>query len=344
VAATGKNVPNTIVAIRAAGRLRLVEIVILMPVYNDWTSVEEVIVRLDRAFASSDDSIAILLVDDGSTAAPPLSFAGGPYAKLDEVSVLRLKKNLGHQRALATGLCYISEKRKSDALLVMDGDGEDNPDDAVRLLERMKQISPPSMVFAERTRRSESLDFRVAYLVYRILHYLLTGLSIRVGNFSAIPVSFLPALAVEPMLWNHYAACAVRLRLPMATVPTDRGKRISGRSRHRFAELVVHGLSALACYNEIIGVRVILVSSVLFLLAFLGAAALVGLKLFTTLPIPGWTSLLLALIAILIVQIVIMATNFTMQIIDARTTQPFLPARDHAWFISSFKTLYKKAM
>lgn len=314
-----------------------------MPVFNDWASAEELIRRLDEAFAPSSDSVAIILADDGSTLEPPKEFGAGPHTKLSDISVLKLKKNLGHQRALTVGLCYIAEKLPCDATLVMDGDGEDKPGDAIRLLEKMRQLPQPTIVFAERTRRSESFDFRLGYAIYKILHYILTGLSIRVGNFSAVPATLLPAITIDPMLWNHYAASVMRTRLPVETVPTERGKRIKDQSRLNFVGLVVHGLSALACYGEIIGVRLIIVSGILLLMAVLGLGMLIGLKLFTPLAVPGWTSLLLCLIIVLILQIATLVSNFTMQIISGRSAQPFLPARDYSWFVSSFKTLYKKA-
>jgi hypothetical protein len=321
-----------------------VHIEVLMPILNDWASVEEVIARLDQAFAASPDSLAILLVDDGSTARPPEKFGLGPYAKLDGISVLTLKKNVGNQRALAVGLCHIAEKIPCDAVLIMDGDGQDLPADAARLVERMKQASEPTVVFAERTRRSESIAFRFSYAIYRLLHLALTGLGIHVGNFSVLPAVYLPRIAVEPMLWNHYAASVMRARLPVERVPTERGGRLQGQSRLNFVGLVVHGLSALACYSEIIGVRLILLSGVLFFLALVALGVLLALKIFTSFVIPGWTTLLVFLLLIVVLQVATLVSNFTMQIISQRSAQPFLPARDYAWFVATFKTLYKKAV
>ncbi len=314
-----------------------------MPILNDWASVEEVIAHLDQAFASSPDSLAVLLVDDGSTLPPPERFGLGPYAKLSGISVLVLKKNVGNQRALAVGLCHIAEKIPCDAVLIMDGDGQDLPADAARLVERLKQLTGPTVVFAERTRRSESIAFRFSYTIYRLLHLALTGLGIHVGNFSVFPAAYLGRIAVEPMLWNHYAASVMRARLPVERIPTERGGRLQGQSRLNFVGLVIHGLSALACYGEIIGVRLILFSGVLFFLALVALGVLVGLKIFTAFVIPGWTTLLVFLLLIVVLQVATLVSNFTMQIISQRSAQPFLPARDYAWFISSFRTVYRKA-
>jgi len=317
-----------------------VHLVVLIPILNDWVSVAEVIAGLDQSFAASSDSLSVLMIDDGSTTPPPELL--GPYAKLTGVSVLKLKKNVGHQRALAVGLCYIAEKIKCDAVVIMDGDGQDVPADATRLVERMKQLPEPTAVFAERARRSESLAFRLCYGVYRLLHLLLTGLGIHVGNFSVLPAAYLDRLAIEPMLWNHYAASVMRARVPVDRVPTSRGVRIQGESRLNFVALVVHGLSALACYGEIIGVRLILLSGLLFVFGLIDLAALIGIKFLTNFAGLGWTSIVLGLVLVVILQVATLVSNFTMQIISMRSVQPFLPARDYAWFVAGLTTLYPK--
>jgi hypothetical protein len=318
-----------------------VHLVVLIPILNDWVSVTEVITGLDSAFASSPDSLSVLMVDDGSTIPAPAQL--GPFKKLRDVAVLKLKKNVGHQRAIAVGLCRIAEEIKCDAVIIMDGDGQDVPADAARLVERMKQLPEPTAVFAERARRSESLPFRFCYGVYKLLHVSLTGLGIHVGNFSVLPAAYLDRLTIEPMLWNHYAASVLRARVPVDRVPTSRGVRIQGESRLNFVALVVHGLSALACYGEIIGVRLILLCGLLFAFGLIDLAALIGIKVFTGFAVPGWTSLFLGLVLVVILQVATLVANFTMQIISLRSAQPFLPARDYNWFVAGLTTLWPKA-
>jgi glycosyltransferase involved in cell wall biosynthesis len=326
-----------------------VHIVVLTPVFNDWVSAREVLQRLDAAFAAKACTLSILLVDDGSSEPPQSDFGQDPYAHLQTVEVLKLKKNLGHQRALAVGLCHIAAKVPCDAVVIMDGDGEDDPRDVPRLVARLSElnrseISTNPIVFAERTRRSESFVFRLGYLGYRILHYLLTGRGIRFGNFSIIPYSQLGALTTEPMLWNHYAASVAGSKLPFTTIPSHRGPRIAGESHLNYVNLIIHGLSALSCYSEIIGVRLLMISSFLFVLSLFGVVTTIILRLFTQLPIPGWTSLFAGLLGIFLLQIITLASNFTLQIISARSVQPFLPARDYIWYVDGVQCHFTRTV
>ncbi len=309
-----------------------------MPVLDDWVAARELLSRLDEAFAPKADTVSILVVDDGSSEKTPADFGVGPFTRLQGVGIIKLRKNLGHQRALAVGLCHIAEKVPCDAVLVMDGDGQDDPGDAARLAEKLRELnkregSSPPIVFAERTRRSESVVFQLGYIGYRILHYVLTGRGIRFGNFSIIPHARLSGLTVEPMLWNHYAASVAASRLPFTTIPSRRGTRLAGQSRQSFVKLVIHGLSALSCYDETIGVRVLLISSVLFVLSLVAIIVTLYFNLVIHLALPGWTSLFAGLLIIFLLQVITLASNFTMQIISARHLQAFLPARDYLWYI-----------
>ena len=69
---------------------------------------------------------------------------------------------LGHQRAIATGLCYAHDHLPAHVVVVMDGDGEDAPQDVPRLLDQVRATDGRKIVFAERTKRSESVVFRGA--------------------------------------------------------------------------------------------------------------------------------------------------------------------------------------
>src|SRR4029450_2258887 len=116
----------------------------------------------------------------------------------------------------------------------MDGDGEDTPEDVVRLVQAATKDPRRPVVFAERRRRSESYLFHLFYAFYRYAHRLLTGIPVRVGNFSLLPDVQLSRLVVGSGLWGHYAAAGFKARLPRKTIPTTRGQRLAGRPRMGF--------------------------------------------------------------------------------------------------------------
>jgi polyisoprenyl-phosphate glycosyltransferase len=266
------------------------QIVIVMPVFDDWDTAIKVCERIDKLCQEQPAIRArVMMIDDGSSTrfVPPQPFG---FTAIEGISVLELKRNLGHQRAIAVALAYLQHNYTADALVVMDADGEDRPEDIPVLLEELKGNGNRNAVFAERGKRMESFVFRTLYQVYRGLHRMLTGRDIRFGNFSVLPWADLESLVVFPELWNHYAATFIKSRLPYSRVRCPRGTRVGGESRMGFVGLVVHGLSALFSNQEIVGTRLLIMNLILAGALFVLIAVVIGVRLFTGFGIPGWAT------------------------------------------------------
>ena len=254
-------------------------LVVLIPVLDDWKALSLMLPRLGEQAAALGVPVGLLVVDDGSVepAGPDIVPADARFAWM---RVLRLRRNLGHQRAIAVGLCHIEEHIPCEGVVVMDGDGEDRPEDVSRLVAAMGAERNTRIVFGERQRRVERLTFRIFYVLYRLLHRVLTGRGVRVGNFSAIPRARLESLVVVSELWVHYAAAVVRSRQPWSAVPVSRDRRLDGRSRMNFVALVVHGLGAISVYSDVVFTRAIGAADMALTLAAI--AAVVGIAVHVT--------------------------------------------------------------
>ena len=318
------------------------KLIVLLPIYNDWECLPILLQRLGECLAQPAVSIQVLVVDDCSDRPAPANLLAAKLPRIDRVDCLRLRRNMGHQRAIAIGLAYIHKERECDAVLVMDADGEDKPEDAGRLVEQLLTTGGREVIFAERIRRSESRLFRICYLAYRVLHRLLTGISVRFGNFSIVPAQHLATLAVVSEAWNHYAASIVKARIPFVCLPTDRGTRYFGQSKINFAGLVAHGISAIAVFAELVGVRVILSTLVLVGVAFALLFVVLGIRLFTVLAIPGWATNAVGFILVILLQMLTVAVSLTLGIFFTRNSLNFLPARDYPYFIGDLRTLYER--
>jgi glycosyltransferase involved in cell wall biosynthesis len=313
-------------------------IVVLTFVYNDWTAAGALFRLLDRELGSASLSAEMLVVDDGSTEAPSEPLPASSFQALRPLRVLRLRKNLGHQRAIATGLAYLHEHCSYDFVVVMDADGEDRPADVIRLI-RAVEMDQSAIVFAERSKRSETPLFVFLYHVYRFLHFLLTGQGIRVGNFSIVPYSLLGGLVVDMNLWNHYAACVYVSNVKRSTIPTQRGERLAGRSKLHITSLVVHGLSAISCYNEKISVRLLFGTSITFVIVLAALLTTIAIRLFTNLAIPGWTTYTAGILTIALLELVLFSFLFSTTILNGRRNQAIIPLRDYSYFIAEVREL-----
>ncbi|MBS2036499.1 glycosyltransferase [bacterium] len=294
---------------------------VVIPCYNDWRSLMELLPALEKALPAP---LELLIVNDNPLAPlpEPLQLEG-----FQRIRVLQLTRNLGHQRAICMGLSWLASQKPGEGyILVMDADGEDRPEDAARLLQTAQEKGV--LAFAQRTRRSESLFFRMGYFFYRNLYGILTGQTIRMGNFSVIPVALLQKVTALPEIWTHYAAGIQRARIPYLAIPTRRGRRLDGVSSMNTTSLVTHGLSAVAVHSDRVGVRMLLVCQVFIAFFFLAMLAAIAVRLFTDWGIPGWATSAVGLTMILLTQGIITCFFFVFFVLGSRSHQSFVPMRD----------------
>src|SRR4029450_11691335 len=139
------------------------QLIILMPVYNDWDALGRLLPALAHELSTDGLRAAVLLVDDGSTVPPSKNLGTESYSSIESIDILNLRRNAGHQRAIAVGLCYIEANRPCHQVVIMDCDGEDDPRDVPRLIRECLAHKEHKIIFARRARRSESLAFRFFY-------------------------------------------------------------------------------------------------------------------------------------------------------------------------------------
>ena len=316
------------------------DLVVVLPVYEDAGPMNRVVAELDRAFQGKGLRIGVAVVDDGSTDPVALSVPAEPFECIVEITRVRLRDNLGHQRAITVGLGHVRENLPANAYLVMDADGQDEPNDAPRLWDRLQQIDGRAIVFAERKSRSEGILFRMCYQGYRILMRVLAGVTVKFGNFSIIPHEQLERLMVSSQMWNHYVAAVVHARLPYEMIPTQRGARRSGHSMMGLVQLVMHGLSGMSVFSAAVGVR-LLVGSVVLLLAVLVCVLLPFIARFALGPSPQTEEVyLVGLILLFLSQTVLLSLSFVLSVLRDRDKPKFLPIRDCPFFIQTVDRLY----
>lgn len=314
-------------------------VTVLMPVLDDWTSCRALLADLDEVFADREERVRVLVVDDGSIEPHTGPFGGLALSTIEGVDILRLTRNLGHQRAIAIGMTHLAAA-PPDWVVVMDADGEDTPKDIPRLLDRAQDSRVGEIVFASRARRAEGPVFRFFYILFKFIHRLLVGHGVRVGNFSVVPRRRLESLVTVSELWSHYAAAAFVSRQPHATVPCVRARRIDGKSRMNFVGLVTHGLGAISVFSDVVGVRLLLAAGLLGFASILAMLTVGAIRLFTDFVIPVWSGITLGVFLVATLQTVLFAFSLTFTILNRRSAGGFLPVRDCHWFIAEKITAF----
>jgi polyisoprenyl-phosphate glycosyltransferase len=315
-------------------------ITIVIPIFNDWKALSMLLVRLDEFLLKEDIEAGVLVVDDASSTSDYEDFVPARLKAIKKVDVLELRRNLGHQRAIVVALAYVEVNLRCPAVVVMDGDGEDDPADVPKLIKICCEEGYEKLVFAKRAKRSEHMPFKLFYFAYRTLYRLLTGYEIRVGNFSVVPRGVLRRLVGVSEIWNHYAVGALKARVPFTQVPIKRGTRLTGTSKMNFPSLVTHGLSAISVHGEVVGARLLVATFILMFLACCGLVSVVIIRFATDLAIPGWASYVGALFLVILMQTVMLSLFFSFLVLSGRNASNFLPQRDYEYFVLDVQRIY----
>lgn len=307
---------------------------IVTPVYNDWASFEHLLRDLDTVAATLPFQIDISAINDGSTDTATISDALVlELRSLGKVEVVHLAVNVGHQRAIAIGLCVAVQDADSDAVLIMDADGEDSPFVIHQMLEGLGTRTDFCRV-AQRRKRSENLTFRLSYLIYKFVFKLVTGKMISFGNFSIVSRSYARRLVMVSDLWNNLPAAILRSKLPFEPIPVDRASRYAGRSKMGFTSLVVHGLSGISVYADTIFVRLLLLTVGLAVLSVFSIVAVLVLRLFYPLhATPGWATTVSFGMLIILVQVLSVTLSSVLMLLNNRVQRLVVPIADFAVYV-----------
>jgi polyisoprenyl-phosphate glycosyltransferase len=266
---------------------------LVSPVYLDVESYlllrAEVLEILGSRAALAFREIRFVAVDDTGGLDPEVDRLRG----VPGILVIQPPFNLGHQRALVFGLRVLRDQLADhDYVVTLDADGEDRPADLPELLAPL--LATPEntrkVAVARRTRRRESLRFKVLYFFFRILFRALTGLVVRSGNYVAYRGWLARRLLFHPHFDLCYSSSFISLNLQVDLVPLERGHRYAGQSRMSYGRLLRHGFHMLLPFTDQIAVRALVMFAVTFGISALVLVAGIVLRLFSLATPSGWTS------------------------------------------------------
>ncbi len=220
---------------------------ILIPCYNDWPSILKLLEKIDIEISNLDGSFSVLIVNDGSNEV--FENKKISYKNLKSVEILNMKINQGHTRSNATGIKYLSKKDIFDYLIVMDGDGEDRPEEIKLFIEKIKNINNISIV-AKRVKRSEGIVFTILYNLHKLVTLIFTGRNMNFGHFTCLTRDDVDLISSKGSLWCNFSGTVKKYIKKLDNIPCVRGKRYVQPSKMSFVNLIIHSFSILAVFKN----------------------------------------------------------------------------------------------
>jgi hypothetical protein len=224
----------------------LKKIIILIPVYNDWRSLNLLLKKINFILNKNNLKTDVLIINDNSSAKNNL--IKKKLSRIKKITFLNLKINVGSQKSINFGLNYINKKKENSIVTIIDSDGEDDPKEIVKMI-KLAEANKNYVITSNRLARKENLIIRFLYKVHLILTFILTGKWISFGNFTTFN-----SLNIKKILQNGDScqahSAAVMKNCQILRIFAKRKKRFFGQSKVSFAGLLFHSLKIITVFRK----------------------------------------------------------------------------------------------
>ena len=236
----------------------------IIPVFNDEKSLVKLIKEIKNILNKDSNELNFIIVNDASDEKL------NKHSNISNAHFINLKSNQGNQKSIYVGLNYLNELDVNyDYLIVMDSDGEDDPKNIYKLIDKCKENNDKKIIFASRLRSNAGLIYKFSYFCYKLIFRFLTGQKFNFGNFSCIPKQYVKNIVNLPTISFHYSASILKSKIPYLSEPCDKGKRYDDDSKMKLNNILLHALKSLSIYYEEILIRFLILSTAGFLIGLL---------------------------------------------------------------------------
>ena len=235
---------------------------ILIPVFNDWESLQKLLNEIDIVIAGiKNTQFDCMIVNDASTIELPDIKVPKNIKKIE---IFNMKQNKGHARCIAFAIRYLSKKGNFDHLIVMDGDGEDRPEEIKYLVNQALEDENISVV-AKRVKRSEGFLFQILYEIHKLITLVFTGKQINFGNYSCLTKKDVVTLSQQESLWSSFSGTLKKSISRLNTINSTRGSRYFGPSKMSLFNLGIHSFSIIAVFKSQVFLRGLIFGILIYL-------------------------------------------------------------------------------
>ena len=293
------------------------KISVVIALYNEAGVVDELFERLMKAADSCAHAFEFIFVNDGSTD-ETLAKLDSLCRKDERVLALDLARNFGHHAALTAGI----EEAVGDAIVLMDADLEDNPEDLEKFIAAWDEGN--EVVYAVRGRRDVGLIRSAAFNLYHTINSRLEQRMPIAGTFSLIDRRVIDVLKKMPERTRYIPGLRSWAGFRQKGITLDRGTRYDHRPRVSFLRLIRLALDSYVAFSKL-PLKLASMFGVFFsIIGFCATIVIVGYQLTTGFRIIGWASLMSTIIFASGIQLICLGIlgEYMAQILDETKGRP----------------------
>jgi polyisoprenyl-phosphate glycosyltransferase len=219
---------------------------IVIPIYNEEENLQNLYTRLTNAAPSWKENYEIVLIDDGSHDSS-LTMMRVMAEKDSHVRVIKLSRNFGHQPAISAGI----QEAKGDAIIIMDGDLQDPPEELYRFLDKWREGY--EVVYAIRTKRKEGFFKKLAYSSFYRIMAAISDIEIPLdsGDFCVMDRKVVNVLVHDmPEQIRFIRGMRAYAGFKQIGVTYERAERAAGEVKFTFKKLIQLALDGLFGFSS----------------------------------------------------------------------------------------------
>jgi dolichol-phosphate mannosyltransferase len=205
------------------------KISVIVPCFNEEAVLPALFARLGAVAATWQADYEIICVDDGSRDRT-WEILKTQNAQDPRWRCLCFARNFGHQTAVSAGLHFAS----GDAVVIIDADLQDPPEEICRLLEKWREGF--EVVFATRTQRKDPLLKKfLAWGFYRLLQRLTPLPMARdAGDFCLLDKKVVAVMSALPERNRYLRGLRTWCGFRQTSVEFERAERAAGVAQYTF--------------------------------------------------------------------------------------------------------------
>ena len=276
---------------------------IVVPCFNEADCLPLLHERLTAAAKSSfGEDYELVFVNDGSRD-HSWSILQQLGAADPHLVAINLSRNHGHQLALTAGL----DLCRGAHILIVDADLQDPPELLGDMLALMRAEQADVVYGVRRSRAGETRFKRAtAHAFYRLLSNATEiDIPLDTGDFRLMSRRALDVLLAMPEQARFIRGMVAWIGFKQLALPYDRQERYAGRTKYPFAKMLRFALDALTSFSS----APLKIASHAGLALSLGSLLIIAYILYGWLAgrsIPGWTSVMLVVVALGAVQMFVL--------------------------------------
>lgn len=284
---------------------------VVVPCFNEAVVIRLTHERLIAVLGSSPDfDLEIIYVNDGSNDGTE-EILFGLAEKDDRAGVVSFSRNFGHQPAVSAGLKYA----RGDVVAVIDADLQDPPEVILDMLAKWREGY--EVVYGVRAKRKENRSKKFAYAAfYRLLRLLAdVDLPLHSGDFSLMDRQVVDVLNALPEKNRFVRGLRAWSGFRQTGILYERPARVAGESKYSFSKLLRLAFDGIFNFSTAPLTLIFFAGVFTAFLSLLGSIffalhRLLGFKIFGYSPedVPGFTSIILALLFFSGVQLISLGT------------------------------------